>query len=149
MIDEARGGYVLAEAEACGGEPQTVLIAAVGETAVALEARDILERDGIGTRVVCLPRPERFAAQDRAYRDRVLAPHVTARVSVAAGAALGWYAMVGGAGDAVGLERFGADGPFRRLYGQYGLTADRVAAAARHSLARSRARSRARSPRTR
>ncbi|MFE9562487.1 transketolase C-terminal domain-containing protein [Streptomyces sp. NPDC006487] len=134
MSDEARGGYVLVEAS--GGTPLTVLVATGGETAVALEARAILERDGIGTRVVSVPRPDRFLAQDQAYRDAVLAPHTAVRVSVEAGSALGWYAMAGGAGPTASLDRFGRSGSYRSLYQQCGLTAHRVATAARACLAR-------------
>ncbi|POX56978.1 transketolase [Streptomyces sp. Ru71] len=130
------GGYVLAEAS--GGEPDVLLIATGSEVAIALEARRLLEAESIATRVVSMPCLEWFEEQDQEYRDQVLPPHVTARVSVEAGSALGWYALLGGAGQAVSIEQFGASAPYQNLYRQFGLTPERVAAAARTSLDRAR-----------
>ncbi|MFK0255526.1 transketolase-like TK C-terminal-containing protein [Streptomyces sp. NPDC090445] len=129
------GGYVLAEAE--GGEPDVLLIAAGGgEVEVALGARAILQRDGISARVVAMPRLERFRQQPAAYREQVLPGRVRARVSVTAGAALGWYELLGDAGIPVGLDRSGTGSPYTALLRQHGFTAERVAATARAVLAR-------------
>ncbi|MGK5632348.1 transketolase [Streptomyces sp. URMC 123] len=130
----ARGGYVLAEAD--GGTPEVVLVATGSEVPIALDARKLLQGEGIATRVVSMPCLEWFQEQSREYRDEVLPPDVRARVSVEAGSALGWHALVGEAGETVGLDGFGASAPYRTLYETFGLTAGRVAAAARASLAR-------------
>jgi transketolase len=130
----ARGGYVLAEAGA--GRPEVVLVGTGSEVQVALAARERLEAEGTPTRVVSMPCVEWFRAQDDAYRQSVLPPDVRARVSVEAGAALGWREFVGDAGESVGLEHFGASAPYEVLFEQFGLTADRVVAAARSSLSR-------------
>jgi transketolase len=145
----ARGGYVLAEAEAeaesaagAGGPgpaPDVVLVATGSEVHIALAAREILQREGTATRVVSMPCVEWFQQQSQDYRDAVLPPRVRARVSVEAGTALGWYAMLGEAGEAVSLEQFGASAPYQSLYRQFGLTPERVAAAARDSLRRATA----------
>ncbi|WP_171168476.1 transketolase-like TK C-terminal-containing protein [Streptomyces sp. I05A-00742] len=129
-----RGGYVLAEAT--GGSPAVVLVATGGEIRIALDAREILQDEGIPTRVVSMPCPEWFEEQGREYRDAVLPPGVRARVSVGAGTAIGWYRLLGELGEAVSLERFGASAPYSTLYEQDGLTAQRVAAAARAAAAR-------------
>ncbi|MEV1052942.1 transketolase [Streptomyces sp. NPDC049887] len=129
-----RGGYILAEAT--GEVPDVVLIATGSEVPIALEARRILEEESVATRVVSMPCLEWFAEQDQEYRDTVLPPDVEARVSVEAGSALGWYVLLGSAGEAVSIEQFGASMPYRRLYEQFGLTPERVAAAARSSLLR-------------
>ncbi|MFD9968668.1 transketolase [Streptomyces sp. NPDC059011] len=129
-----RGGYILAEAT--GEVPDVVLIATGSEVPIALEARRILEEESVATRVVSMPCLEWFAEQDTEYRDTVLPPDVEARVSVEAGSALGWYVLLGSAGEAVSIEQFGASMPYRRLYEQFGLTPERVAAAARSSLLR-------------
>ena len=81
----ARGGYVLADAS--GGDPQLVLIGTGSELQIAVEAREVLEGDGIPTRVVSMPCMDWFEDQDQAYRDSVLPPAVKARVSVEAGIA--------------------------------------------------------------
>ncbi|MFI6603075.1 transketolase [Nonomuraea sp. NPDC050536] len=130
----SRGGYILREAST--GQPRVILIATGSEVEVAVGGRDLLEAQGIPTRVVSMPCVEWFHAQDHAYRNAVLPPSVRARVSVEAGIALGWREFVGEHGDSVSLEHFGASAPYRTLYEQFGLTADRVAAAARSSLAK-------------
>ncbi|MFI9778638.1 transketolase [Streptomyces sp. NPDC051956] len=134
----ARGGYVLAEAD--GAVPDVLLVATGSEVPIALDARRILSAEGIAARVVSMPCLEWFADQDEEYRDAVLPPHIEARVSVEAGSALGWYALLGSAGEAVSIEQFGASAPYQRLYEQFGLTPQRVAAAARTSIDRARRR---------
>ncbi|MEU2389353.1 transketolase C-terminal domain-containing protein [Streptomyces sp. NPDC007369] len=129
-----RGGYVLAEAD--GGEPDVLLIAGGGEADIALDARAILRREGIAARVVSMPRLERFRQQPAAYREQVLPARVRARVSVTAGAALGWYELLGDAGIPVGLDRSGTGTPYTALLRQHGFSAERVAATARARLAR-------------
>ena len=130
----SRGGYVFREPS--GGHPDVILIASGSELALALGAREQLETEGIGTRVVSLPSWHLFARQERAYRDAVLAPEVEARVSVEAGATLGWARWVGPKGRSVGIDRFGASAPWTRLYEAFGITAEGVAAAARTALGR-------------
>ncbi|MEU7897915.1 transketolase [Nonomuraea sp. NPDC049152] len=130
----ARGGYVLREAST--RQPQAVLIATGSEVEIAVAARDLLESEGIPTRVVSMPCVEWFNGQDCAYRETVLPPTVKARVAVEAGIALGWREFVGEAGEVVSLEHFGASAPYRTLYQQFGLTAERVVAAAKASLAK-------------
>ncbi|GLZ13870.1 transketolase [Actinomadura sp. NBRC 104425] len=135
----AKGGYVLAEAEVDGGRPQVILIATGSEVQLALEAREILEGEGTPTRVVSMPCVEWFEAQDDAYKQQVLPPAVRARVSVEAGAALGWRTYIGDAGESVSLEHFGASADHKTLFQQFGLTAERVVAAARASLIKAHA----------
>jgi transketolase len=133
----ARGGYVLAEAD--GGTPEVIVIATGSEVQIALAARDLLQHDGIGTRVVSMPCVEWFAEQDAGYREQVLPAAVRARVSIEAGIALGWREYVGDAGASVSLEHFGASADYKKLYEEFGITAEHAAAAARDSLARVRA----------
>lgn len=83
-----------------------------------------------------MPCVEWFHAQDAAYRQTVLPSTVRARVAVEAGIALGWREFVGDEGVVVSLEHFGASAPYKTLYEQFGLTAERVAAAAKASLAK-------------
>ncbi|WP_329228539.1 transketolase [Streptomyces sp. NBC_00111] len=132
----ARGGYILAEAQHT--DPEALLIATGSEVHLALDARRILQREGYAARVVSMPCLEWFKEQSRDYRDSVLPPDVRARVSVEAGTAMGWWAIVGDAGKAIGLEQFAGAAPYQRLYRRHGLTAERVAAAVRSSVARAR-----------
>ncbi|MGI5329141.1 transketolase [Actinomadura nitritigenes] len=128
----AKGGYVLADAE--GGQPEVILIATGSEVQLALEARKTLQSQGTPTRVVSMPCVEWFEEQPDAYKQQVLPPGVRARVSVEAGVALGWRGYVGDAGSSVSLEHFGASADYKTLFEQFGLTAERVVAAAKESL---------------
>ena len=130
----ARGGYVLAEA--VGGEPVVILIATGSEVQIALAARELLAQESVAARVVSMPCVEWFTAQEPSYQEEVLPARVRARVSVEAGVALGWRGFVGDAGECVSLEHFGASADYQVLFEKFGLTAERVAEAARASLAR-------------
>ncbi|KAA2261778.1 transketolase [Solihabitans fulvus] len=130
----AKGGYVLAEAST--GEPQVVLIATGSELQLAVEARKILEADGVATRVVSMPSVEWFDAQDEAYRQQVIPASVKARVAVEAGIALPWHRFVGDAGEIVSIEHFGASADYLTLFREFGFTAEHVVEAARRSIAR-------------
>ncbi len=125
----ARGGYVLAEAS--GKAPQAIIIATGSEVAPALEAREELENEGFGVRVVSLPSWELFADQDQAYRDAVMPPEIDARVSVEAGVTLGWERWIGLTGIAIGVDRFGASAPGPLVREKYGLVAKPIVDAVR------------------
>jgi transketolase len=131
----ARGGYVIAEPSG-GQAPAVILIGTGSEVHIALAARSELEREGIATRVVSMPCVEWFAAQDRAYREQVLPPQVTARVSVEAGVGFGWRQFVGDRGEIISLEHYGASAAYEKLYEEFGITPERVVQAARLSLSR-------------
>jgi transketolase len=124
----ARGGYVLAEAD---GDPAVIIIATGSEVQIALAARDTLQAEGTPVRVISMPCVEWFAEQDASYQEEVLPRRIRARVSVEAGITLGWRSFVGDAGESVGVEHFGASADYQRIYEEFGLTAERVAAAAR------------------
>ena len=130
----ARGGYVLAEG--AGGDPAVIIIGTGSEVQIALAARDMLQGEGISTRVVSMPCVEWFTSQDASYQEEVLPPRVRARVSVEAGVAQPWHAFTGDGGESVSLEHFGASASYQKLYQEFGFTAEHVAAAARASLAR-------------
>jgi transketolase len=127
-----RGGYVLAEAT--GGAPKVILIGTGSEVQLAVAARERLEADGVPTRVVSMPCVEWFDAQDAGYRESVLPAAVKARVAVEVGVAQPWYRFVGDAGRIVSLEHFGASADYKKLYTEFGVTAEAVEAAARESL---------------
>jgi transketolase len=127
-----RGAYVLAEAE--GGDPQVIVIATGSEVSVALEAREALAGEGIRARVVSMPSWALFARQDRAYRDQVLPPAVRARVSIEAAHPMGWERWVGSEGTVIGISRFGASAPAKRVFQELGLSADNVVAKAKECL---------------
>lgn len=129
-----RGGYVLSE----GGDatPAVILIATGSEVAVALEAQRTLRDQQIAARVVSMPSLELFAAQPAAYREQVLPPALRHRVAVEAAHPRSWQGIVGPEGAVVGVARFGASAPHKRLFQEYGITADRIVTRVRSLLGR-------------
>ncbi len=127
-----RGGYVLADAG--GGDPEAILIATGSEVALALAAHEELSAEGIRSRVVSMPCCEIFDRQEEAYRDEVLPPAVTARVSVEEASTLGWDRYVGPGGVKIGMHTFGTSAPLKDVQTKFGFTGDRVAEAAKELL---------------
>lgn len=125
-----QGAYVLQEA-ACGPR-QVTLLATGSEVVLAVQARQQLEAQGIGTAVVSMPCWELFEQQDHAYRRQVLGTGV--RVAVEAACRQGWDAYLGDWGGFIGMSGFGASGPADALYKLFGITADAVAAEAHRLL---------------
>ncbi|MFF9775702.1 transketolase [Streptomyces sp. NPDC013978] len=130
----AKGGYVREESSTA--TPELILIATGSEVQLAVAARERLEAEGVGTRVVSMPSVEWFEEQPRAYRESVLPPSVKARVAVEAGIGLTWYRYVGDHGRIVSLEHFGASADAKTLFAEYGFTAENVVAAAKAVLTR-------------
>jgi len=124
-----RGAYVLYESAA--GDPQVILMGTGSEVHIAHEGAKLLEADGIRVRLVSMPCLDRFAEQDRGYRDQVLPPEIRARVAVEAASPIGWHRWVGDHGDVVAMEGFGASAPAKDLYEHFGFTGEQVAARAR------------------
>jgi transketolase len=118
----ARGGYVL---EDCEGTPDCVLIATGSEVALALDAAKGLAERGRKVRVVSMPCTEAFDTQSQQYRDSVLPPGVP-RVAIEAGATDGWWKYVSCKGAVVGMDRFGASAPAKKLFEHFGFSRDRV-----------------------
>jgi transketolase len=109
------------------GAPQAIVMASGSEVALALAAQRLLAADGLRVRVVSMPCPELFASQPDAYRTSVLPAGVRARVAVEAAHPQPWYRWVGDAGDVLGLERFGASAPAKRVFTELGFTPEAVA----------------------
>jgi transketolase len=127
----SRGAYVISESS---NSPEVILIATGSEVSIALSAQQTLESSGVSTRVVSAPCLEWFDAQDAEYRESVLPHTVTARVSIEAGIAQGWWKYVGSAGRCISLEHFGASAGAEKLYSEFGITAEAVVAAAQEIL---------------
>ena len=128
----ARGGYVL-----CGDEartPQVILIATGSEVPLAVEAFERLKAEGVGVRVVSMPSWEIFEEQDKAWRDQVLPPAVTARVTIEAASPIGWDRYAGHAGEIIAMRSFGSSAPIGDLLKKFGFTADNVYHAARRQI---------------
>jgi transketolase len=99
-------------------------------------AHELLNKEGIASRVVSMPSWELFDDQPKEYRDSVLPPSVTARISVEQASTLGWDRYVGFGGRTIGMKTFGASAPLKELQKKFGFEPEQVAAAAREILGR-------------
>ena len=131
----ARGAYVLADVE---GKPAVIFIGTGSEVALCVEAYETLKKDGIPSRVVSMPSWELFELQDQAYRDSVLPPDITARVSVEEGSVIGWDRYVGTDGAKIGMHTFGSSAPIKDLMKKFGFTPEKIFAAAKEQIAKSK-----------
>jgi len=129
----ARGAYVLAEAGS--GRPDVILMGTGSEVQVALAARDELEAEGIGARVVSMPCWELFDRQPAEYREQVLPRTVTARVAIEQASTLGWDRYVGDGGAVIGMHTFGASAPLKQLLTNFGFTPEHLSQVARERVA--------------
>ena len=130
-----RGAYVLQDAPD-GAAIDVILIATGSEVHIAAEAAEVLANEGVHARVVSMPSWELFERQEQAYRDQVLPPSVSARVSVEAGVTLGWSRYVGDAGSSIGIDRFGASAPGSENLWQFGFTVENIVDTARTACGR-------------
>jgi len=125
----AKGAYVLAQNQ--GARPDVLLIATGSEVYLCVEAFEQLSKEGIQARVISMPSWELFERQDRSYRDSVLPPAVTARVSVEMASTFGWERYVGMTGHSIGMRSFGASAPLKALQKHFGFTVENIIAEAK------------------
>ncbi len=128
----SRGAYVLREPE---GGIDLILIATGSEVSLAVDAAKLLAARGTKARVVSMPSWKLFDAQDESYRNSVLPAEVKARMSIEAGATIGWSKYVGDRGIAYGLDHFGTSAPAAAIAGEYGFTPEHIAGVAAGLLA--------------
>ena len=126
----AKGAYELAQAS---GEAQVSLFASGSEVQIALEAQELLEKDGIPARVVSVPCFELFEQQSAQYQHSVIG-QATVRVAIEAAVRQGWDRFIGEGGVFIGMHGFGASAPYKELYEHFGITADATVAAVKEKL---------------
>ena len=130
--DVARGAYIIRDTDSM---PDLILIATGSEVSLALSAAEILGGKGMQTRVVSMPCWELFSAQPESYRNEILPPSVTARMSIEAAATFGWERWIGSKGYAYGIDHFGTSAPAKAIAQEYGFTPEHVAQVAQEHFA--------------
>jgi transketolase len=130
----ARGAYILADPQ--DGEPEVILIGTGSEVQLCMSAHEMLQKDGIRSRVVSMPSWEIFEQQDAAYRESVLPDKINARVAVEQASVIGWDRYAGRHGAIIGMKTFGASAPLKDLLVKFGFSPQAVADAARKQLGR-------------
>ncbi len=128
----AKGAYVLADSES--GLPDVLLLASGSEVSLCIDAYEQLKQEEIKARVVSMPSWELFEQQDQQYRDSVIPPELTARVSVEQASTLGWASYIGLRGHSIGMHTFGASAPLKELQQKFGFTPKEIVAAAKKQL---------------
>jgi transketolase len=132
----AKGAYVLADGRS--DRVDVILMASGSEVALCVAAHEQLTKEGIASRVVSMPSWELFEKQSKEYRESVLPPKVTARVSVEQAGVFGWDRYLGPGGEAIGMRSFGASAPLKELQKKFGFTSEHVVAAAKAQIAQAR-----------
>ena len=119
-----KGAYVLSEAE--NGQAEGIVMATGSEVQLAMQAQADLASKGIHIRVVSMPSWELFDAQPTEYKDSVLPPDLSKRVSIEAGSTFGWQKYFGLEGRAIGIDSFGESAPYEALYDHFNITSDAI-----------------------
>jgi len=125
----AKGGYVLKSPE---GKRDVTLLATGTEVGVAVDAANLLAKEGIAAAVVSIPSFELFRAQTQDYQHEVLG-HAP-RVAVEAAVAQSWHEWLRKSDRFVGMSGFGASAPAPKLFDAFGITATHVAESARQAI---------------
>jgi transketolase len=133
-IGVSKGAYVLADAP--GGDPEIILIASGSEVSLAVDAHEKLIAEGFRSRVVSMPSWEIFEHQPKDYRDSVVPPKVTARISIEQASTFGWERYVGNSGRMIGMHTFGASAPLKELQKKFGFEPGRIVEVAKELLGR-------------
>ena len=128
----AKGAYILADAD--GDQPDVILIGTGSEVSFCVDAYEQLKSEGIKARVVSMPSWELFEQQSQEYRDNVLPPSITARVSVEQASTLGWARYIGLTGCSIGMETFGSSAPLKELQQKFGFTIEHIVAETKKQL---------------
>ncbi|MBW2060432.1 MAG: transketolase [Deltaproteobacteria bacterium] len=132
-----RGAYILSDAD--DQKPEVILMASGSEVHVAIAAAQKLGQKGVSVRVVSMPSWELFDRQPEDYRRQVLPSEIKTRIAIEAGVPHGWHRYVGGQGEVIGINRFGASAPYKVIYEKFGLTAEHVVEKAEMAMERNKA----------
>jgi len=119
-----KGGYVISKGEK--ETPDALLLATGSEVQLAVAAQQTLKEKGIDTSVISIPSWDRFNAQDEAYKNEVIPPHVKNRVGIEMGSSFGWERYIGDHGIMLGIDRFGASAKGEKVIEEYGFTVENV-----------------------
>lgn len=130
----SKGAYVLADTE--GKETELILLATGSEVSLAMKAKDELEKEGLGVRVVSMPSWELFEKQDQGYKDSVLPPQVKKRFGIEMAYPLGWERYVGDQGEVLGIDTFGASAPGNIVLKEYGFSVENVVQRAKNLISK-------------
>jgi transketolase len=126
-----KGAYIIAD---CEGKPDLLLLATGSEVSLCIEAQEKLSQEGIKSRVISMPSWQLFEKQDEKYKNQILPPEISARLSVEQASTFGWERYVGSQGRCIGMKTFGASAPLKELLKKFGFTVEQVVSQAKEML---------------
>jgi len=121
--DMSKGAYILSDSS---DKIDVILIATGSEVQLALQAKEKLESQDIGVRIVSMPSMELFDMQEDSYKEKILATNIKSRVAIEAGSSFGWRRWVGSEGIVIGVDKFGSSAPYTKVLQEYGFTVDNI-----------------------
>lgn len=121
--DALKGGYIFSEET---GTLDLIIIATGSEIEISLKAKEVLEKMGIGTRIVSMPCIELFEKQNDRYKNHILPKRKLKRIAVEAGSSYSFYKYVGFEGKVIGMDTFGASGKSKDLAKKFGFTSENI-----------------------
>ncbi|MDO4661900.1 MAG: transketolase [Tissierellia bacterium] len=119
-----KGAYIISDFET--SKKDGILIATGSEVSIALDAKELLAKEGIDVRVVSMPSFELFRNQSMEYKEEVLPKDIKNRVSIEAASTFGWKEFVGDNGISIGIDRFGMSGNGNKVLEELGFTAENI-----------------------
>ncbi|WP_335871777.1 transketolase [Bacillus sp. 2205SS5-2] len=119
-----KGAYVISPSDKA--EADALLLAAGSEVGLAVEAQQVLLKEGIDVSVVSMPAWDRFEEQSAEYKNSVIPKTIKKRLAIEMAAPLGWDRYVGDEGDILAINGFGASAPEGKILEEYGFTVANV-----------------------
>lgn len=119
-----KGAYIIGEVKPA--EADLILIATGSEVHAALKTSENLSEKGLKAAVISMPSWEAFRKQSLEWKESILPPSVTRKVSIEAASTMGWMEWTGSEGLQIGIDHFGASAPAEVLFDQFGLTAEKI-----------------------
>lgn len=117
-----KGGYIVRDS----ANPKAIIIATGSEVGIAVDAYEMLSKEGINVRVVSMPSFEIFEEQDKEYKESILPKNITKRVGIEAGSSFGWHKYIGLDGEMLSIDDYGSSAPFSKLFDKFGFTAENL-----------------------
>lgn len=124
-IDISKGAYIV-NMDDFSDNPDLILIGTGSELNLCLSASKILKKDGIKCRVISMPCWELFESQDSNFKQSIIPSQIKNRISVEAGATLGWQKFIGDNGVSIGLDDFGASAPGKTVLEKKGFSVENI-----------------------
>ena len=124
-----KGGYIVKD---CEDEPEIIIIATGSEVSLGIEVSSRL--NDFNCRVVSVPCWEKYFLMPEDERSNIIPNDKGIRISIEAGATLGWERLTGENGLNIGIDHFGASAPHKDLAKEFGFVPEKIESQVRNHL---------------